>query len=109
MPESALKQRLITADEYHAMARAGIFSEDDRVELIDGKIIEMSPVGDLHVACVNRLNRLFISRADPSIVVSVQNPVGRDYEIEQHLYRGDTVETETLPALGAIPIDDILG
>ena len=75
MPMLAEKQRRFTVDEYYTMARAGILTEDDRIELIDGLIIAMSPIGDPHVDCVNHLNRLFVLRTDPRAVVSVQNPV----------------------------------
>jgi len=75
MHAPALQQRLLTADEYYAMVRAGILDEDDRTELLDGKIIAMTAAGGPHIACVNRLTRLFVSRTDPSISVSVQNPV----------------------------------
>lgn len=71
----AEKQRRFTVDEYYAMACAGILTEDDRVELIDGLIIAMPPIGDPHFDCVNRLTRLFVLRTDPKVVVSVQNPV----------------------------------
>jgi len=56
------------------MAEAGILSEDDRVELIEGEIVEMSPIGSHHAACVKRLNRLF-SRSVSDAVVSVQDPI----------------------------------
>ncbi len=75
MPVLAEKQHRFTVEEYHMMGRAGIFHEDDRVELIDGLIIPMSPIGDPHVDCVNRINRLFVLRLDPKAIVSVQNPV----------------------------------
>ena len=71
----AEKQRLFTVDEYYAMACAGILHEDDRIELIDGLIIAMAPIGDPHVDCVNHLNRLFVLRIDPKAIVSVQNPI----------------------------------
>ena len=71
----AEKQRRFTVDEYYAMACAGILKEDDRIELIDGLIIAMSPVGDPHFDCVNHLNRLLVLRTDPKAIVSVQNPV----------------------------------
>ena len=71
----AEKQRLFTVDEYYAMACAGILTEDDRIELIDGLIIAMPPIGDPHFDCVNHLNRLFVLRTDPKAIVSVQNPV----------------------------------
>ena len=80
MPTLAQKERLFTADEYHAMARAGILGEDDRVELIDGKIVAMTPIGGPHLRCVNRLNqlfgeRLFTGTERPIASLSVQNPV----------------------------------
>ena len=46
-------RRLFTVDEYYAMADAGILTEGERVELIDGEIIVMSPIGNEHAATVN--------------------------------------------------------
>jgi Uma2 family endonuclease len=70
-----LARRLFTVAEYHKMAEAGILSEDDRVELLEGEIVAMSPIGSRHAGLVNRLNRLFSQRAGDQVVVSVQNPV----------------------------------
>jgi Uma2 family endonuclease len=57
------------------MAETGILTEDDRVELIEGEIVEMSPIGSRHAACVNRLNMLLSRQAGHSFIVSVQNPI----------------------------------
>jgi Uma2 family endonuclease len=57
------------------MAETGILTEDDRVELIEGEIVEMSPIGSRHAACVNRLNMLLSRQAGQSFIVSVQNPI----------------------------------
>jgi Uma2 family endonuclease len=57
-----LERRRFTVAEYHRMADAGILTEDDRVELIAGEIVEMSPIGSRHATVVKRGNRLF-SRA----------------------------------------------
>jgi Uma2 family endonuclease len=68
-------RRPFTVDEYHLMAEAGILHEDDRLELLEGDIVPMSPVGIRHMACVNRLNDLFTHRLRRKAIVSVQNPV----------------------------------
>jgi Uma2 family endonuclease len=68
-------RRLFTVDEYYRMAAAGIFTEDDRVELIEGEIIEMSPIGNRHATCVRRLIRLLTRRVGDAAIVDVQNPI----------------------------------
>lgn len=60
------------------MGQAGLFDEDARVELLDGQVTQMAPIGDRHALCVNRLNRLFQVEAGDRIVVSVRNPVVLD-------------------------------
>ena len=57
-----LERRLWTVVEYHALAEAGLLYEDDWVELIEGELLTMSPVGIRHVACVNKLTNLFMER-----------------------------------------------
>jgi Uma2 family endonuclease len=64
-----------TVDTYHRLAELGIFDEDDRVELLDGQIVEMTPIGGPHAACVLRLTDLLSRRTGSDIGVSVQNPV----------------------------------
>ena len=71
-------RRRFTIHDYHRMGEAGIFHEDDRVELLDGEIIEMSPIGTRHTGGVNRLNALFTRRFGRRAVVSVQNPIVLD-------------------------------
>lgn len=73
-----LAKRLFTVDEYYRMAEAGILGEDDRVELIHGEIIEMSPIGSPHIACVNRLTRVLSKMPDEMGILSVQNPISID-------------------------------
>ena len=68
-------KKLFTADEYHQMSAAGIFPEDDRVELIEGEIMEMGLAGDRHSACVNRANALFSTLLAGKTIISVENPV----------------------------------
>lgn len=65
----------LTVEQYHRMGEAGILHEDDRVELIDGELIRMAPIGSLHAGLVSRLSRLLIERTAGRAVVSPQNPV----------------------------------
>lgn len=70
-----VQRRLFTVDEYYEMARAGILREDDRVELIEGEIVQMTPIGSRHAACVDRLTRLLVQAAGDRAIVRVQGPV----------------------------------
>ena len=73
-----LTHRRFTVDEYHRMAEVGILGEDDRVELLDGEIVEMSPIGSRHAAAVTRLQRLLERLAGDRAIVRVQQPVHLD-------------------------------
>jgi Uma2 family endonuclease len=69
-------RKLFTRDEYYAMAEAGILKPEDRVELIEGEIYYMTPIGNPHAGCVNRLVRWFsVLTAADRAVLSPQNPV----------------------------------
>jgi Uma2 family endonuclease len=68
-------KRHFTIDEYYRIAEAGVLHEDDRVELIEGEIIEMSPIGSRHAACVGRLSKLLERRGGDHAIVWTQNPV----------------------------------
>jgi Uma2 family endonuclease len=70
-----LEKRHFNVDEYYRMGRAGILKPDDRVELIEGDIIRMSPIGSSHAACVSRLDRLLQKANAPKATIWVQNPV----------------------------------
>ena len=70
-----LRTHNFTVDEYHRMAEAGVFREDDRIELIDGQVVEMTPIGVAHAGCVNRLTELFSRLAGTTATLSVQNPL----------------------------------
>jgi Uma2 family endonuclease len=68
-------RRHFNVNEYYRMAAAGVLSENDRVELIEGEIIEMNPIGSRHAACVGRLTKLLERLAGNLSIVWVQNPV----------------------------------
>jgi Uma2 family endonuclease len=70
-----ITRRRFTVDEYHRMACAGILTEDDRVELLDGEIVQMPPIGPGHSGSTIFLTRLFMRLFGDDAEVSVQNPV----------------------------------
>jgi Uma2 family endonuclease len=70
-----MQRKLFTVDEYEQMIRAGVFDEDDRLELIEGEITEMSPISSQHAGCVKHLNRLFTHMLGDRALVSVQDPI----------------------------------
>jgi Uma2 family endonuclease len=70
-----LTPRRFSAAEYHQMIEAGVFGQDERLELIDGEIVQMSPIGDRHAACVRRLNELLVELVARRAIVDVQDPI----------------------------------
>jgi Uma2 family endonuclease len=72
---TAVRKRLITVDEYYKMADAGIFHEDDPIELIEGELIETSPVNTPHINCVMNLTEMFTAMFEGKARVSIQSPV----------------------------------
>lgn len=70
--------RPFTVDEYHAMAEAGILGPDDRVELVDGRILTMAAIGSRHARCADLLNRWLVMGFADRAIVRVQNPVTLD-------------------------------
>lgn len=69
-----LARHLFTVQEFHRLADAGVLAEDDRIELIDGEIIHMTPIGSRHAACVARLTAL-LSPVQGNAIVWAQNPL----------------------------------
>ncbi len=70
-----LARHLFTVDEYHRMAEVGLLREDDRLELIDGEIVVMSPIGRRHASRVDRVSNLFARRLGEAVIVRTQNPI----------------------------------
>ena len=64
-----------TVADYARMGKAGIFTEDDRVELIDGEVRAMNPIGPRHAAIVKRLNALLSRQVAGRAIISVQDPI----------------------------------
>ena len=70
-----IRRHRYSVDDYYCMAAAGVLRPDERVELIDGEIIDMTPIGSRHAAVVTMLNQRLISVLGTAAIVSVQNPV----------------------------------
>lgn len=68
-------RRPFTVAEYDQLVTTGILRDDDRVELIEGEIIAMSPIGTRHAACVRRLDRMLARLLGDRTLISVQCPV----------------------------------
>ncbi|MDE2785339.1 MAG: Uma2 family endonuclease [Chloroflexota bacterium] len=68
-------RRRFTVAEYYAMADIGILSENDRVELLDGDVIVMPPIGDWHAASVKLFNNTILPSLQGRAIVAVQDPV----------------------------------
>ncbi len=71
-----------TVGEYHRLAEAGVLREEDRVELIEGEIIEMTPIGLRHAAAVDLLTRWLVQGSGSRAVVRVQGPIQLGLESE---------------------------
>ena len=93
--EVAATRRRFTRKEYHRMAEAGILGEDDRVELIRGEIVEMSPIGRRHAAFVDNLSGLLVRRLPDDAIVRVRGPIAL------------TDDTEPQPDLTALRRRDV--
>jgi Uma2 family endonuclease len=78
-------ERLFTVAEYHRMGEAGVFDDDERVELVDGKVVRMSPIGPRHQLAVEALAELLLDAVDRRHVrVRQQGPVMLNERTERH-------------------------
>jgi Uma2 family endonuclease len=67
-----MQRRLFTVQEYHLMGEAGIFSNNERVELIAGEIIQMAAIGKRHASRVDRLANFFYEQVRKRAIIRVQ-------------------------------------
>jgi Uma2 family endonuclease len=73
--KAACTRYRLRVHDYHRMGEAGILTEDDHVELIDGDLIEMPPIGSRHAECVDRLNAMLSEQLHGKYRIRVQNPL----------------------------------
>jgi Uma2 family endonuclease len=73
--ELGVRRHQLTVAQYHRMAETGVLAPGARVELLEGVIVDMAPIGSRHAAAVNRLTRAFAAAVGHRAIVSVQNPL----------------------------------
>jgi Uma2 family endonuclease len=78
-----LTRRRFTVEEYEQMGQAGILGEDERVELVEGEIVEMTPIGEDHASIVARLTHVLTLRLGEHAVVWPQNPLTLPRQVSQ--------------------------
>ena len=78
MKDDGTLRRRITVEEYYRMAEVGLLAPDARVELIDGEIIDMAPIGSRHGGTVIRLNRLVARAVGDRAILGIQHFVRLD-------------------------------
>lgn len=78
MVAPVITRKRFTTHEYEQIIAAGVIGEDDRLELLEGEIVEMSPIGPSHSSCVVRLTRLLYKLDESGVVIRVQDPIHLD-------------------------------
>ncbi len=81
-PNIELPIHRFTVKEYYHLAEAGILHEDDNVELIDGRIIDMTPIGSKHASRVDSISNLLFEKLQKRAIIRVQNPIDLDEQSE---------------------------
>ncbi len=74
-PLPSIRRHQFNADEYHLMAQTGVLKQNDRVELIHGEIVDMTPIGNDHAGIIDQLAQFFHDATRKQAIVRVQNPI----------------------------------
>lgn len=102
---AGIAQKRFSVTEFHKMVEAGILREDDRLELVQGLIVEMPPIGPRHSASTDRLTKLLVLEFQSMpVTVRVANPIQLDDDTELYLTSGlcrraPTITTRPFPLL----------
>ncbi len=70
-----IPRRKFTVEQYYQMAATGILAPDERVELIEGEVIEMAPIGPRHAMCVDRIDEVMREKLGRTVHIRAQNPI----------------------------------
>ncbi len=79
---ATLERFRLSRDRYHTMIESGIIGEDERIELIEGEIVTMSPIGSEHSGIVDQLSEILVDQLAKRAVVKVQGPIQLDEHSE---------------------------
>lgn len=71
----SLRRHRLTVDDYYKMGEVGVFTENDRVELIEGDIIDMVPIGSQHAYAIDRLAYIIHKQISENTLLRIQNPL----------------------------------
>lgn len=111
--EPAYARFPISVEMYHLMAEKGVFAPTDRVELIEGELFEMSPIGNLHARCVKFLNDYLANLITGKFVLGVQDPIVLNDQSEPQPdlsildYRADFYKDETPRAKNVVLVIEV--
>jgi Uma2 family endonuclease len=94
------RKRKFDVDEYHRLGEAGILNHDDRVELIEGEVIEPAPITGEHATVVSILNMILARQCNSSQLMHVQNPLRLDRYSEP---QPDLVLARLIPGFRDVP------
>ena len=101
--------RLLSVDEYHRMIEAGIFDEDEHLELLEGVIVAMAPQNPAHAYCIQWLTRFLVRRLGDAYAVRPQLPLtlGKRNEPEPDLtvVRADSASKDHHPGTAILAIE----
>ena len=75
MHEDRIAYHRITVDQYYRMAEVGVLAPDERVELIDGVIIDMAPIGSRHAGTSSQLGELLLNALGTRAILRGQSPI----------------------------------
>jgi len=74
-PDAGHRRRRFTVEDYRRMAEAGVLDDEDRVELLDGEIVEMTPIGSRHASHVKKIASILRELETDRAILSVQDPI----------------------------------
>lgn len=76
--QDAIIRHRWNVDDYYRLADAGVFNEDSRIELVEGEVVDMAPIGSMHAFALNNLTRLLYPKSMNRYLVRIQDPIHLD-------------------------------